>query len=567
MSLTLDQLRDYHREGKSKVVLNHIKARLREDHPEGGYRVLYAEILLDKGQLMEASVEIDSLLQTPNISTEDYIKLNLMKAEIFTDQGNFSGAQKILKEIKAESGTSSLSRMMPKMLMILGKLHYYRGNLEIASKFLIEAKAYLAKLGNMEGLGRINTLLAQIAKNKGNFNETLDFLSENEKETGLSYLERLETSLMHAQLHVELANLDEGELMVKQIESKIKEMPFMLLKGIVYQMLGNINKLKGKYSQALVYLNLAEDIYEKEQFKYFRYQVYQLIGEVNLLIGNFSTAVENFQKALSIATQLENVKAKALVSASIAKIVQFQGNLSVAEDYLWNALNIIKDSEFPIVKGKIMFSLGSLLFTQRDIKNGRLMIEGIQKIFAETKSPMLNLYMSYLQGLQYFYKPRFIDKELAKQTFLRILKSADADQELKINAALRASQLLIIELKMSESQELLEDLNEIERTIDEIAQRENSLLLRTFLSVLQAKISLINFDIQRSKEIINNMKSNLRTAENNFLLRYLEQEEENMENEFLKWYDAMKKNPSFIERLEKTQVIDYINEISKLVRF
>ncbi len=569
MSLSLDQLRAFHREGKSKLVLNHIKNNLDNNLPNNEYGVLYAEILLDKGNICDSLNLIDNILEKEYLEAKHRIQLEIMKAEILTDRGEFKEAQRLIRKIKGSllEEKKLKSQVSSRLLLTLGKLNYYMGDLEKAENFLSDAKSFLLKNHLTEGLGRIYVSLAKIALNKGDFKQSFSIVSTAEQLPTLSYLEKMEINLLIAQIHLELSNLTEAETIVQQIEAKIRDMDYDFLNGLIFQMLGNINKKKGKFNQALAYLSRAQDFFEKQGYKYFQFQIYQTKGEINFQIGNFASAMENFQKALSYATQLENDKAKVLTITEIAKIIQFQGNLRIAEDYLWNALKIIGNTNFVLVKAKTMFHLGTILFVRGEKEKGRKIVSELQKIFEETKSPNVLTYVTYLHSLDYFHKPRFIDKEIAKQGFMRLLYSKDTDPEIKINSALRLSQLLIMELKLSESQELLEDLNQASKIIDEIAVRENSLLLKSFLSILRAKIALVNFDINRSKEILTNLKELVSKENNRYLLNYIDQEEAKMEEEFLKWYDAMKSNPSFVDRIEKAQILDYISEISKLVRF
>ncbi len=569
MPLSLDQLRTYHREGKSNIVLNHIRNKLENGPQNIEFSILYAEILLDKGLIGECLQYINKLLDLDFLQMKQKIHLEIMKAEILTDRGEFREAQKLIRKIKGYLlEEKSLKKWVSsRLLLTLGKINYYSGNLETAENFLHEAEKFLLKSNNPEGLGRIYTILAQIAKNKGNFKKSLDTLLRAEKLETLSYFEQMELKLFNAQLHIELSNLKEAETLAFQIEAKIRETGYAYLNGQIFHILGNINKMRGNFNQSLAFLSRAEEVFEKQRYKYFQFQTYQLKGEVNFQIGNFATAMENFQKALSLATQLENEKAKTLSILEIAKIIQFQGNLRIAEDYFWNALKIIKDTDFVLVKAKTIFHLGIILLIRKKREKAIVLIQRLRKIFDDTKSPIVMAYFTYLQSLDYFYKPRFIDKEIAKQGFMRLLYSNETDTEIKINSALRLSQLLIMELKLSENQEILEDLNQASKVFDEIAHRENSLLLKAFLSILQAKIALVNFDFNRSKEILTNLKDVVRKENNRFLLNYIDQEETQMEEEFLKWYDAMKKNPSFVERIEKAQILDYISEISKLVKF
>ncbi len=565
MPISPEQLRLYHEEGKTKIVLSHLRNRVKmKSVSDYRYKQLYVEILKDTGKLKQAHKEIFILLKKRRINFFGKMTLKLELAEIYLLWGEINKFMELLKEIREllpNIKNPELHSLQNKILLLQAYHHYLKGDFGTSLNLVRQLDKRNPDNNSFKQLVYLQTV--KIYREQGNIEKALEYIK---KITSMKQKKTIQHLLLIeiAKIQLDMNNFSIARQILKKLEIKTWENP--ILYALIQMQLGIINKKTGKFNEALAFFSKSQELFESQNYRVGLFTLYNLIGDTHFQIGNIASALDYFQKALVMAIRFDKKEEKATTIVNIAKVIQLQGNNQTAKTYLTNAIDLLKNGNFPKIKAKILFYLGIIALEGKNNNEFTRLKNQVIEIQKQTKIPAIGHYVAYLDALDHFYKSRFIDKELAKQNFHLLTFSENVDSEIQIGAAIKLAHLLVLELKISGDPQLVDEIKQVSETIRQIAERENSLLLKTILSILNARLAILNYDLKKAKEILDNLKSYIDKTDSRYLKRLVQYQEKEINEEIMKWHEAFTSHPNLISQIEKAKVIDYINDISWILK-
>ncbi len=426
------------------------------------------ETLLQKGKFSLAYNIIIENLKENNLLNRDQVTLKLLMGQCFVKQGKFQEAIDIITSISTECERLGEINLTIQAFLLLTEIYWRMGKIIESKEVLTQCEVLL------EGLSE------EKSKRKGEYFHQKGSIQMRQGELD-DALSSFQTALEYQKENEQLYNL-----------------------GQTLNSIGVTYFFKGKLNEALKSYNLSiefkEELGNPQQIAI----AYNNIGDVYHTQGELKKAYEYYTKALDLFKESGNKEHIFSGYHNIGKFFHQKRDFVNARDYFTKAAEIAEES-------KNVFSLSENLFHQilvsldlKDPKTTNIYLEQLQRISKGNPNKIIQLRLRVAQALVQKTTTRIKDRMTALSSLQSLIAEKPVNHELLVIAMLHTTELLLYELKLSETneEEVLQELKNLASSLEKIAQDQqlHSLLAETYL--LQSRLALIDLDIKRTKELL-----------------------------------------------------------------
>jgi hypothetical protein len=128
------------------------------------------------------------------------------------------------------------------------------------------------------------------------------------------------------------------------------------------------------------------------------------------------------------------------------------------------------------------------------------------------------------------------------------------------------SELLIDELRAYGEEEVFYEVKELIQRLNKIANRQNSYSLIIDTAILQARLSMVEGDLNASQKFLDRAELIAKEKEIHHLAKDIQKEKEHLKRQYKKWEYLIQSNAPFGSRLEQAQLAEYIYAAKKAKR-
>ncbi|MFX1524210.1 MAG: tetratricopeptide repeat protein [Promethearchaeota archaeon] len=434
----------------------------------------------------------------------------LTRAKQLVNEGNFDEALQLMKNFE-EMGSQSLQELV--------QWHLLRCDI-LLQQDLFKDLSQLAEQTYKESLGLEKNLLAVDALNC--FAEALIELNELEKgENQIKQSEQLLNSLTHETLRA----------------FKQREAYLAWIKSLYYERKGDLNRAfdQGEYS-----LELREELGIKHEIAL---SLDQIAFWLIIYKGESDRALEYTERAMVLAKEANKRFYIALSLFCLALVFSFQGEIDRCIRLYEQSLAIFKELDN---KRKIAVTLNNLgdeyrregdldralkcleesvalhqelgnlrdiatshdyliqiLIDKGDLERAKLCLYDLEQLNSKIKNKKRNLWYLFDKALLLKTSPRARNRIKAEDIFNQLLEDKDSRQyELIIMTLLNLCELHLVELRVTNDTEVLDEINPLIVQLLDIAEKSHSYWVLSETYLLQAKLSLLTFDIKKTKRFL-----------------------------------------------------------------
>jgi hypothetical protein len=272
------------------------------------------------------------------------------------------------------------------------------------------------------------------------------------------------------------------------------------------------------------------------------------------------------EKALALAQEIGDMGLICLLLNNLGERNRNLGDLNHALDYAKRGL-VLHEKYF---KYKKTITLAYLLSTLLDIyidKNDLMeaqnyLIRLEQLNYQEDNKNISTLYRSCKATLLKS-TPRARNRVLAEELFRQIIEEEIYSFEIWVRALINLCDLLLIELRMTNIVEIVDEIRPLIEKLLEVAENTHSNWLIVEAYILQAKLSLLTFNIKQSKRYLTQAKQIAeRFGLNNLAMKISHQYEDLLKKSEL-WEKLEEIEAPMSDRLELAQLDEQIEGIVK----
>ncbi len=260
--------------------------------------------------------------------------------------------------------------------------------------------------------------------------------------------------------------------------------------------------VKVDYDRALKYMKQSVTFAEESGHKYCIGFSFSGIAAIYASKGDLDRAIIFREKSLTIFNELNN---KWWVATNLGiKGIQYKhkGELDRALECLEQSLAIYEELGDLNRVAAFYPYLIQILIERGDIKQAQQCLHDWEQLNNQLKDKSQNLFFLLSKALILKKSLRTRHRADAEKILRQLLEDEGSDFELILKALTSLCELLLIEIRLTNNLEVLDEINPLIAQLLDIAEKSHSYLILCETYLLQAKLSLLTFNIKKAKRFL-----------------------------------------------------------------
>ncbi len=496
-------------------------------------------------------------------SNEQVKSKELKQAQQFIDEGKFNDAEQIIRNFEEKEGHTLYDRVLSNLLKceILLMQGLYQDVVMVAEQ------TYKESLGLGKNFLSVDLLLimANALLWLCQYDKLQDIIKQGEEllktlpQDILADYKRREAYLawLKGRFYVDLRDADRA---LEYLEYSLTLREEFGTKKEIVTSLGGMSRifvfLEVDYDRAIEILERARAFdwnnkWANGQYFYFMAIIHQVKGELERSIELSEQALTNFgdiDNKLMIAATLSNM----------GEVYRQRGELDHALECLEQALALRYERGNPRDITIVLDHLIQILIAKGDLEQAQQYLHRYEQLNKNLKDKQLNLVYLLNKALLLKKSSRVRNRAEAEALLMQILEDKDSNFELILTALTNLCELLFIELRMTNDLEVLEDINPLIARLFDISEKtgSNSIQCETYL--LQAKLSLLNFNIKKAQRFLTQSQQIAERFGLNLLAKRITIEKEDLLKKLDLWENLKETGAPMVDRLELARLDEKI---------
>ena len=483
--------------------------------------------LIDKGKLDEADKLIRNFEEKGGHTLQDRVLCNLLKCELLLWQGLYEEVVQIAEQTYKESLGLGKNLLSVDILLIMAHALLWLKQYDKLQDIIMQGTELLKTLPQ-ESPADYNLREAYIAWIKGRF-----YIDLRDADLALKYFKH--------------------SLALREEFGTKKEI-FLSLAGFVriYAF------IKVDYSRAIKVLERARVLAEEIGNKWYIGNYFFYMAGLHKIKGELVQSIKLLEQCLTIFNDINNKRMVADTLSSMGEVHRQRGELDRALECLEQALALRYEGgnlrDITIVLDKLI----QILIDKGDLEQAQQNLHRYKQLNDQLKDKELNLMYLLNKALLLKKSSRTRKRAEAEEILTHILEDEDSNFELILTALTNLCELLFTELRMTNDLEVLEEINPLIARLLDITEKTGSysILCETYL--LQAKLSLLNFNIKKAQRLLTQAQQIAGKFGLNLLEKKINAENEDLLKKLDLWEKLKEARAPMADRLELARLDEKI---------
>ncbi len=393
---------------------------------------------------------------------------------------------------------------MSSALVLIALTHANKNQRDEALRIMQQCLALREDLGSKQGIAEVLAFIGRIKSRKGNLSEGIDFSVQ-----ALELLKGLGNTQEAATAHntVGLIRTRQGDLdqALAAFENVLSIQEAAEAPARVARALNNIGAVRfqrGELNKAQEYFRRSLQIKLKSGTNLEIAAAYNNLGEILKLQGELDTALEYCHKSLSLKKQEAEREPVAVSQKNIGDIHRSLGEFEEALEWYKRSLRIREGIGADDTSCETLFSLVSLCAERDDMETGEPYLERLREISERNPNRLIDQNHRLAKAVVLKNSDRPANRFEAQRLFRQVSEEKIADHDLTVFALLNLFNLLLLELKSSGNEEVLEDVERVSDRLHQIAGQQHSHSLLGEILLLKARLAMLHSDFSRAKRLL-----------------------------------------------------------------
>ncbi|MHA2394655.1 MAG: tetratricopeptide repeat protein [Promethearchaeota archaeon] len=331
--------------------------------------------------------------------------------------------------------------------------------------------------------------------------------------------------------------------------------------------LGAISRIfvffKADYNRAIEILKRSKPFIWETGNKWGMGNYYYFMGVIYKVKGELELSIKLFEQGLAIYNDLNNKRMEASILNHMGEAYRYRGDLNRALECLEQALALRYESghlkEITIILDKLI----QILIDKGDLEQAQQNLHRFEQLKNQLKDKDSNLVYLLNKALILKKSSRTRKRAEAEVILMRILEDEESDFEIILPALTNLCELLLTELRITNDLEVLEEINPLITRLLDNAEKTGSysILCETYL--LRAKLSLITFNIKKTKRFLTKAQQIAEKFGLNLLARKISNEHDELLKQLNVWDNLKESTSSIKERMEFARLNEQMENMIK----
>ncbi|MHA2325218.1 MAG: tetratricopeptide repeat protein, partial [Promethearchaeota archaeon] len=317
--------------------------------------------------------------------------------------------------------------------------------------------------------------------------------------------------------------------------------------------------LKVDYDRALKILEEGRTRFWDD--KWTRGQYFYAMAIIHKIKGELERSINFSEQSLTTFSDINNNLMVARTLSNMGEVYRQRGELDRALECLEQALTITYERGSQRDKTLILDHLIQILINKGDLEQARQYLHRYEQLSNKMKDKELNLVYLLNKALLLKKSSRTRNRAEAEKILTQILEDKDSNFELILSALTNLCELLFTELRMTNNLEVLEEINPLITRLLDITEKTGSysILCETYL--LQAKLSLLNFNIKKAQRLLTQAQQITEKFGLNLLAKKVATENEDLLKKLELWEELREVGAPMADRLELARLDEKIVQL------
>jgi len=500
-----------------------------KDKPE---ELIPIKQLIDEGKLDEADQLIQNFEEKEGHTLHDLVLSHLLKCELLLLQGLYETLVKLAEQTYKES-------------LGLGK------NLLSVDLLLKMANALL--------------WLNQFDKFHDIIKQGEELLKALPQELPADYKQReAYVDWLKGRFYFEIRDADRA---LKHLEHSLALREELGNKQEIAVSLGVIGRvfisLKVDYDRALKYYERGMTIAEESGNKWYIGNFYYYMAIVHQVKGELERSIKLYKQGLTIFNDINNKYMVAAILINLGEVYRQRGELDRALECLEQALALRYERRNLRDIAIVLDYLIQILLDKGDLERAQQYLHRYEQLNNQLKDKKLNLMYLLNKALMLKTSPRALNRGKAEEILKQILEDEDSDFELILKALPSLCELLLTELRMTNDLEVLDEINPLIARLLDIAEKTGSYSILSETHLLQAKLSLLTFNIKKAKRFLTQAQQIAERFGLNQLAIKISNEHDELLKQLSMWENLKELKAPLKKRIELARLNDQVVQMLK----
>ncbi|MFX0125951.1 MAG: tetratricopeptide repeat protein, partial [Candidatus Hodarchaeota archaeon] len=411
--------------------------------------------------------------------------------------------EKILETSKA-AGLPEYEKRESKLKFLKGKIYRKKGELDIALKCLQESFSTVDEHGTQYEKADLLNAIGIVYASKSENDSALDYLLKSlvifEKLGNKSQITKITNNI--GMLYWLKGELDQALEYFQQSLALSEESGNKRYIATLLSNIGLIYRHKGELNSALSYFKKGLEIYRELKSKSELTTFYNNIGLILIMRGELEEASDYFEKGLVISKELEDKQELATCMNNIGNVYHVKGDMKAAILHYKESLSLYEEIGSNINTCRMLYLLILSLVIEGSVKEADLYLKKLQKINENEDNKIISQAYRLGKAILLRASDRIITRAEAQSLFLEITREEIINFEFSFYSVISLCDLLLLELRITGNEEVLQEIKIIIAQFLEIAEKQHTSYWLIQIYWIQSKLALLELDMERSQRFL-----------------------------------------------------------------
>jgi tetratricopeptide (TPR) repeat protein len=320
-------------------------------------------------------------------------------------------------------------------------------------------------------------------------------------------------------------------------------------------------ELKGNYDGALKYSERGMTVAEESGNKYCIGYCLKNMAIVYSLKGELDRSIMLYEQSLTIFNDLNNKDMVSSILNPLGSTYRMRGKFDRALECIEQAMAINRDIGRLRAQAVGYINLIQILIDKGDHERAQQYLHDLEELNNQLKNKKFNFWYLYEKALLLKKSPRTRNWAKAEEIFRQILEEVDLDYELIIQTLLSLCELLLIELRITNDSEVLDELNQFITRLLDLSNKSHSFWVLGETYLLQAKLSLISLNLEGARKLLTQGQEIAEKYGLDLLAKKISNEHDELLKQLEMWEKLKKSKAPLAERLELSRLNEQMDNM------